>query len=321
MPHAYPALNQDQSRWILEHRSRRNHVDPATPYHFLVEDEVAETGEVLRVAVIFLTNRECPWRCVMCDLWKNTTADPVPPGSIPHQVRFALNQLSSVRQIKLYNSGSFFDRKAIPRTDFPAIIDLLRPFERVIVECHPALVAGDCLAFRDALHPTRLEVAMGLETACPEVLRRLNKRMTLADYARAAAFLARHKIALRSFVLVQPPFMSAKAALYWAERSLDFAFNVGATAVSLIPTRPGNGALEALAKLGQFSPPSLSTLEQAAEYGLSRRRGRVFADLWDLETFADCRLCFAPRRERLQEMNLRQAVPPRHRCPHCAADA
>ena len=30
------------------------------------------TGGCVDVATLFLTNRECPFRCLMCDLWKNT---------------------------------------------------------------------------------------------------------------------------------------------------------------------------------------------------------------------------------------------------------
>ena len=33
-------------------------------------------------AVVFLTNRECPFRCVMCDLWMNTLDETVPRGAI-----------------------------------------------------------------------------------------------------------------------------------------------------------------------------------------------------------------------------------------------
>jgi len=70
--------------------------------------------EAVPVATIFLTNRECPWRCVMCDLWKNTLIDSVPLGAIPSQIDYALARLPAARQIKLYNSGSFFDTQAIP---------------------------------------------------------------------------------------------------------------------------------------------------------------------------------------------------------------
>ena len=73
------------------------------------------------VATLFLTNRECPYRCLMCDLWKNTLTETVPIGAIPAQIDYALGQLPPARQIKLYNSGSFFDPHAIPPQDHPAI--------------------------------------------------------------------------------------------------------------------------------------------------------------------------------------------------------
>ncbi len=168
---------------------------------------------------------------------------------------------------------------------------------------------------------TKLEVAMGLETAHPEVLEKLNKRMTLEQFRRAATFLSEHDIALRVFVLVKPPFLDEIEALRWAGRSVDFAFDCGATAVSLIPTRPGNGALEALAERGEFSPPKLSILEAALANGIGLKRGRVFADLWDLERFSACPACFESRRARLQEMNLGQVVLPAVVCGRCQGRA
>jgi radical SAM enzyme (TIGR01210 family) len=313
---AYPDIPRDRDRWILSRRPERNAVDPLQPYAFVAEQERAESGEVVSVSTIFLTNRECPWRCLMCDLWRNTLAESAPPGAIPAQIDFALSRLPPAHQLKLYNSGSFFDPRAIPPEDFPAIAERVRSFERVIVECHPALIGEQVLRFRDLLHG-KLEVAMGLETAHPEVLARLNKRMTLDQFARAAEFLRGHGIALRVFILVKPPFLDEAEALEWARRSLDFAFDCGATVASLIPTRFGNGALEALAEQGEFSPPRLATLEAAAAYGVGLRRGRVFADLWDLEKFSACPACFAARKDRLERMNLAQEVGPPVECSRC----
>jgi len=314
VPAAYPDSARD--RWILSRRPERNAVDPFRPHAFIAEQERAESGEIVPVATIFLTNRECPWRCLMCDLWRNTLTESVPPGAIPAQMDIALASLSPARQLKLYNSGSFFDPRAIPPEDFPAIAERARSFEWVIVESHPALIGEPAVRFRDLLDG-RLEVAMGLETAHPEVLARLNKRMTLDQFARAAEFLREHDIALRVFILVKPPFLHEGEALEWARRSLDFAFDCGATVASLIPTRFGNGALEALAEQGEFSPPRLATLEEAAAYGVGLGRGRVFADLWDLEKFSTCPRCFAARRQRLERMNFSQTVEPTVVCPGC----
>jgi hypothetical protein len=312
----YPESASQRNAWVLERRAKRNALTPGRPWAYLVEEERSASGEVVPVATVFLTNRECPWRCVMCDLWRNTLAEDTPAGAIPEQIAYALARLPAAREVKLYNSGSFFDRRAIPAEDHAAIAAGVAGFERVIVECHPSLVTDECFRFHDRLRG-RLEVAMGLETAHPGVLERLNKRMTLEDFAAAADRLRSNDLDLRVFLLVKPPFMQESETLEWTARSLEFAFDCGATAVSLIATRAGNGAMEELSGEGFFSPPSLAMLEEAAAYGIGLGRGRVFADLWDVERFATCGVCRGDRIARLRRMNLEQLVPPAIGCDTC----
>lgn len=317
---SYPFDGPGRDRWILERRPERNRLDPRRAYAALVEEEPDESGEVVPVTTIFLTNRECPWRCLMCDLWKNTLEEAVPPGAIVEQVRAALAALPPARVLKLYNAGSFFDPRAIPPDEHAGIAALARPFARVVVEAHPALVGDACLRFRDLLGG-RLEVAMGLETMHPLVLERLNKRMSLDQYAAAARRLARDGIAHRAFVLAGLPFLPEAEGLDATRRSIERAFELGAGAVSVIPSRSGNGALDALAAEGLFAEPRLSVLEDAHDFGLSLRRGRVFADLWDLGRFGRCGACFAARAARLAEVNKAQRVLPRVGCRSCGAAA
>src|SRR3954453_20230970 len=133
-------LPHHDDRWILARRPPRNALTPDGPYAALVEPEAAGDGRIVDVATVFLTNRECPYRCLMCDLWKNTLEASVAPGQIPEQIRWALAQLPPARHLKLYNAGSFFDAKAIPPADYADIARRAAPFERVIIECHPRLV-------------------------------------------------------------------------------------------------------------------------------------------------------------------------------------
>jgi hypothetical protein len=128
-------------------------------------------------------------------------------------------------------------------------------------------------------------------------------------------------IAMRAFVLVGLPWLPEAESLDWACRSTHFAFACGASAVSLIPTRAGNGALDALSASGDFAEPGLESLESALDFGIQLGRGRVFADLWDLERFSRCAACFPARAARLAETNLRQAVRPRVACADCRSSA
>ena len=319
MASLYPTQPAARNRWIVaqRHNVPRATLDPFRPYEFLCENERAANGEMVSVATIFLTNRECPWKCLMCDLWRNTLQESVPLGAIPAQIDYALQRLPNARQIKLYNSGSFFDNAAIPRADYAAIAARLQNFERVIVESHAKLVNEDCLHFARMLSG-KLEVAIGLETVHPTVGPRLNKGATLDDFARAAEWLRAHEIDLRVFILLKPPFMDEDEAILWAKRSLDFAFDCGATVAAVIPTRAGNGALEALAANSEWSPPKLGSLENVLDYGIGLKRGRVFADLWDLGRFSTCENCFAARHSRLNWMNEAQQVLAPVFCAYCA---
>jgi archaeosine synthase beta-subunit len=304
-------------QWVLAQRGPKVRLDPMRAHASAWEEEPDSSGRLTPTAVVFITNNECPFRCVMCDLWVHTLDSRVPPGAIPRQIRDACAALPAATQVKLYNAGSFFDPGAIPLGDDEEIARAVECFNRVIVESHPAFLTGvhgnRCLSFRDRLSG-RLEVAIGLETADPAVLARLNKRMTLESFARAADFLARHEIDLRAFILLKPPFAAEDDYVEWACRSIDCAREHGATVCSVIPTRGGNGAMEALAP--RFVPPTLRALEAVIEYGLTRAGLRVFADLWDLPRLFTCS-CSPARAERLRTMNLTQHIAAPVACRDC----
>jgi radical SAM enzyme (TIGR01210 family) len=288
-------------------------VDHGRPYAYLVEPERTIEGRVEDVTTVFLSNRECPFHCLMCDLWKNTTTERVPDGAIATQVKWALSRLPPAKHVKLYNSGNFFDSQAIPRADWSLLAKVLRDCQSVVVETHPRLVNGDCLEFAGMLEGN-LQVAMGLETVDPEVLPLLNKKMDLGQFERATDILIDAGIDVRAFILLRTPFQSEERGLEWTKRSIDFAFSIGVECCVVIPTRTGNGAMDWLQTNGHFSPPSLSNLEEALDYGVGLRRGRVFADLWDIEKFFDCPECGPERAERMRQVNLSQEMLARIGC-------
>lgn len=291
-------------QWILSRRGKKQRIDPFKPYAFLNEKEHIN-GVVEDISVIFLSNKECPFRCLMCDLWQYTTDNSVPKGAIPEQIEYALKQLAPTKHLKLYNSGNFFDNNAIPESDYAQIAELLQDFETIIVECHPKLINEKCLRFRDMLKP-KLQVGMGLETVHSGVLAKLNKKFTLTDFENSVKFLDKNDIAVRAFILLRPPFLSEKEGIEWAKKSIDFALSIGIKNCTIIPTRSGNGAMDELLAEGLFTPPKIQSLEKVLDYGINLKEGVVFADLWDIELFSSCTKCIDDRKKRLLNINLNQ---------------
>ncbi|HET7117484.1 MAG TPA: hypothetical protein VFI29_13385 [Hanamia sp.] len=289
-------------------RPPKNSLDPNIPYHFLHEEEPDKEGKLQGVNTIFLTSKECSFKCLMCDLWKNTLSGPTPPGTVLKQLDYALERLPGADVIKLYNNGNFFDPKAIPLSDYPEIIERLKSYKRIIVENHPKLCGDICLEFSERINGT-LEIAMGLESIHRDVLPKLNKQITTQDFKNAATFLRNHDIDVRAFILLNPPYLTDKEEnIEWTFKSVQFAFDSGAGCCSIIPTRSGNGIMEVLQKEGNCVPPTLDALEEVFERTLALQRGRMFVDTWDIGFLSNCSICFEARRHRLETMNLNQKI-------------
>jgi hypothetical protein len=331
-PAAYPAAARDRDRFVVVRRGERPRHDPWQYQDVIIEDERHADGRLARTGTVLLTGRECPWRCVMCDLWLGTTVADTPRGAIAAQIAAARqhwdHQGDHVTAMKLYNAGSFFDPRAVPEDDYDGIARELTGLDRVIVESHPALVEGRVDRFVAALashagnpdSAPRLEVAMGLETVHPDALDKLNKRMTVESFAGAAGVLRERQVALRVFLLIAPPGIAAADQDEWLCRSVGTAVACGATAVSLVPTRGGNGAMETLSAAGTFREPRLVEIERSLDIVFSRTpTARIFVDVWDLQRFSDCAECFDERRARLQSINLEQRVKPPVRCRRCSS--
>jgi len=302
---------------ITNLRSTKNDVDPWRPYNWLHEEEPGADGRIQKVNTLFLSNKECSFKCLMCDLWKDTLDDPTPAGAIPEQIRFGLDRLPPADMIKLYNNGNFFDKKSILPEDHPEIARLLDSYETVLLENHPKLCNSSVLEFQQLIEGD-LEIAMGLESIHPDVLPKLNKQITTDDFKRAAGFLTSNGIKTRAFILLNPPYLTdPRENIEWSLRAVEFAFDCGINTCSIIPTRPGNGIMDKLLAEGSFVPPTFHALEETFERALKLNRGRVFADTWDLEKFSDCSHCLPLRKSRLEEMNLTQEVLPRMRCEEC----
>jgi hypothetical protein len=313
-------------RAIRDLRAPKPAVDPWKAHGTLVEDERRPGGTIERVLTIFLAGSECPFTCSFCDLWRWTIDGPTPSGALPRQIADALRSQpeAPAARVKLYNASNFFDRRAVPAGDVPDIAALTAPFAGVTVESHANTVGALTLEFARQIRG-RLEVAVGLETIHPIAAAHLNKRLELARFDRAAGFLADNVIDLRVFVLLGAPYVPSDESVEWTVRTAEYAAQRGASVVSIIPVRRGNGELERLEQIGHFTPPTLLQLEQSLDRCIGELEGSapvVFtADLWDVDRLPACSGCRAHRIDRLRRLNVTGMIERPVSCGRCEAGA
>ena len=295
-------------------------VDPHSAQGSLLEEERRPDGRIERALTVFLTGAECPFTCSFCDLWQWTLDGPTPPGALTRQLESVLEALDEPLpdRLKLYNASNFFDPRAVPSEDVVGIATLAAPFAAVTVESHANTIGPRTLAFAERVGG-RLEVAVGLETIHPVAARKLNKHLDLAQFDSTARFLLENSIDLRVFALLGAPHVPAEESVAWTVRTVEYAVERGASVVSIIPVRGGNGEMERLQALGQFTPPVLSQLEDALDRSMRFTSTVVTADLWDAERLAACEHCASDRIERMRRLNVTGHAESRITCTRCGS--
>jgi hypothetical protein len=88
------------------------------------------------------------------------------------------------------------------------------------------------------------------------------------------------------FALIGPPFVPRDEQDHWLLATVAFAEQCGASVISLIPTRGGNGTMEALAAQKLFVEPAPADVERSRALVLNRvpspesRAPRILIDPW-----------------------------------------
>jgi radical SAM enzyme (TIGR01210 family) len=327
-------------RRIRSLRPPKARVDAYAAHGSVLEEERRPGGKIERALTVFLTGAECPFTCSFCDLWQWTLDGPTPPGALTRQLESVLEARErqaregqtrdgearggvtrdgqTPDRLKLYNASNFFDQRAVPADDVLGIAKLAAPFEAITVESHANTIGAKTLEFARTISG-RLEVAVGLETIHPAAAAQLNKRLDLARFDSAARFLSDNGIDLRVFVLLGAPYVPVDETVAWTVRTVEYAVERGASVVSIIPVRGGNGELERLQGLGHFAPPRLLQLEESLDLSLQFTSAVVTADLWDVDRLAACEHCRAERVERLRRMNLSGRAESRVACDACGS--
>lgn len=150
---------------------------------------------------IILSSGKCSWgKCAFCGWGRLYSESNL--GELRERVRREL--VMGTDTVKIFASGSFLDDQQFPPEFRRWVTDQCQQagVKELIVESRPEFITAERLADFTGF---KLTVAIGLETADPELLKRLNKGFTLSDVESAVKILRQNKCGVRFYLLVNPP--------------------------------------------------------------------------------------------------------------------
>jgi archaeosine synthase beta-subunit len=170
--------------------------------------------------------------------------------------------------LSLYNDGSFFAPREIPRDVQVEIARLVAAagVRRLVVESLPQFVTESVLRpFVEALGEVRLEVGIGLQSANVLVRETLvNTRISRVSFERALKVMAGLRVAPKIYLMVKPPFLTDGEAVTDVVESVTYLTGLGVRGMTLCPTRVSRNTVAwELWQAGQYTPPNLWTVVEA----------------------------------------------------------
>jgi hypothetical protein len=176
------------------------------------------------------------------------------------QFEKAMQNYKDEKIVKLFTSGSYLDAHEIPVPVQHEILSILNErAEKISVESRPEYVTEKRLtAIQKIVASKEFEIGIGLETSNNLVREKaINKGFTFQEYKKAAALLKKHKMSVKTYVLMKPPFLTEKEALNdCIQTTRDIASSTDI--LSLNPTNvQRHTVVEYLWKRNQYRPPWL----------------------------------------------------------------
>jgi radical SAM enzyme (TIGR01210 family) len=229
-------------------------------------DRVAD--EVLKSVTIIVRSGGCSWnRCLMCQ-YRHERLSGVSEEELIRLMSLQLDALaSSITEqnpslVKLYTSGSFFDKKEVPEAVREMVIRLCKG-RLLTVECRADYIDPDVIAESQRQLRTDdgnggLIVAIGLETSSDSIREKcIDKGITFQDYIRASESIRKGGALVKTYLLHKPGYLTEREAFEDMIASVRDIIPY----TDLISMNPcsiqGRTSLEKLWKQGTYRPPYL----------------------------------------------------------------
>jgi radical SAM enzyme (TIGR01210 family) len=233
------------------------------------------SGRVSDAMVVIMRTAGCCWAktggCTMCG-YRQASLRTVSEDDLNKQVDEALSKYKGEEFVKIYTSGSFLDEREIPPTIRDRIMKEFSGCGRILFESRPEFVRKDILSSL----PGTTTIALGLESSDPDILRTsINKGFTPDDSRKAGLMIKEAGLAVRTYLLLKPPFLTESAAIEDTVRSALFADEFS-DEISVNPLNVQRGTYaERLWRASELRPPWIWSLAEV----LRRLSGNVSARL------------------------------------------
>lgn len=170
-----------------------------------------------------------------------------------------------IDKLKIFTSGSFFDEKELTVEQQREIISRASEsgVKEITVESRPEFINAELIDTLSSsmTNGTRLEVAIGLESANNDVLRYcVNKGFTYEKFMEKADILVSKDVLVKTYLLLKPPFTTEYEAILDVLKSARKTEEISDT-ISINPVSIHKGSLvERLWMRKEYRPPYLWSL-------------------------------------------------------------
>ena len=232
---------------------------PSEPEAVWKEKDMS-SGKIVDAMVVIMRTSGCAWAktggCTMCG-YGQASLNGVTSEDLMKQVDNVLRRYDNEPFVKIYTSGSFLDDNEVPPNVREKIFDSFANAERILFESRPEFVTEDVLR----TIPKNVTVALGLESADPEVLEiSVRKGFTPDDSRKAGMMIKNAGLKVRTYVLLKPLYLSEKEAIDDAVSSIRFADEFS-DEISVNPVNVQKFTLiERIWKKGGYRPPWIWSL-------------------------------------------------------------
>ena len=193
--------------------------DPRQPVRCWSERDVLN-GKVVNAYVIILRTRGCSWAlasgCTMCGYFNDSMFSDVSEKDLRSQFEKAMQNYKDEKIVKLFTSGSYLDPHEISIPMQNEIISILTErVEKISVESRPEYITEKRLtAIQKIAASKKFEIGIGLETSNDLVREKtINKGFRFHQYKKATQLLKKHKMYVKTYLLMKPPFLTEKESL------------------------------------------------------------------------------------------------------------